>query len=281
MGSLVAVRSRHLASGSLLSLDVLVHWNALSDGDLTGPASRVHYDVESVMVIASTSLSFDPFESSSLVAIGSSDGTIFYSCWEACTEQEERTREEWLMSHDRLLMPPEVEGHVSSLAFFEEQLVIGTNTGSLVVMNKDILLDGHRYTLQDCCGAGKGSERAGCVVEDVKLIGGNVLLTAGGFHGDIRFWDYETGQALCRWKIHPGRTVGGSVLRSCVVAVHVCHERASLVALCQDGFVRECRLDELVSWSKSAPSLVPRKKKKKSNAMMAWTHPNEKRARSN
>ena len=262
--TLAAVGARHLASGSLLSPEVLVHWNALVDGDLTGPSSRVHYDVESVMAITSTPLSFDLFQSSSLVAVGSSDGTVFYSSWDDPEERQERTRQEWLKFHDVVPIPPSVEGHVSFLAFLENQLVIGTNMGSLVVMNRDILLDGHKYTLQDCCGTSDGGSRAGCVVEDVKLIGGSVLLTAGGCRGDVRFWDWDTGRALCRWVIHSGRTVGRSVLRSCVVAAQVCHERSSLIALCQDGFVRECRLNELSAWSKRAPPLVPRKKRKKS-----------------
>jgi hypothetical protein len=249
--SLTKVGNGHLASGSVIHSQVLVHWNALQDGHLER-TSRIDYALESTLSLASCEVNNQIY-----LSVGGSDQTLFHSCWPA----------DALIPYTittPTLSPPSVPGHVVYLSYLgspSPRLVIGSSVGDLVVATlcyPDMTLE-EEYSLVGCCPGG--------CVESVELVG-TILITAGGVDGRVQFWEFESGASLGTLRVHPGHRPPNcqQILYSAVVATYFCHERASLMSLCRDGHVREWSLEEELE---KAEAKQRKKKKKKRPRVMS------------
>ena len=147
------------------------------------------------------------------------------------------------------------------LRYFQNtKLVVGTSKGDLLridMSRKGTSSTDHRV-LWNCCRGG--------MVEAVELVGNKkpIMITAGGYDGKIRFWDWETLDSLGALRIHPGQQAlvaeaslsSRSVKRSReampiahhryspVVSTFFCHERSSLVSFCRDGHLHEWLVED-------------------------------------
>jgi hypothetical protein len=259
--SLAKVSSYHLASGSIASSKILIHWNALKDGNLNR-ISLLDFKVDSVLSISSC------VGSDGLVqlAVGGTPGRmLIHSVWTKDVEANLTVRNKFPSSDDdEAFHFPEgftkntrfylrQKGHVVHLSHHDEHLIVGTNKGSISVMNKDNNMFDPKYTLKNCC--------SGSIVESVKVFG-NILVTAGGSDGCIRFWDWKTGVALVKWLIHPGREIQGKSIKGTVMSINLCHERSSMIALCHDGYVCEICIDEIEKKYKHKKQTLAQRRKR-------------------
>jgi WD40 repeat protein len=147
--------------------------------------------------------------------------------------------------------------HFVFLKYFQNtRLVVGTSKGDLlkVGMYRDTnAKPPNRSVLYGCCKGG--------MVEAVELVGNKnpIMITAGGYDGRIRFWDWDTFDSLGSLRIHPGqqtffaeaalasRTAAMPIAHhrfSPVVSTFFCHERSSLVSFCRDGHIHEWKVHE-------------------------------------
>jgi WD40 repeat protein len=118
-------------------------------------------------------------------------------------------------------------------------VVVGTNSGGLFTFRLSISRERLLIPLHAVPTAHVGA------VESIKIVG-NVLLTCGGYEGQVMGWDVNTLSPLGSIAVHPGRlyppshTSRSQALLNCaVVDTIVWQERESLVSLCRDGTVQE------------------------------------------
>jgi hypothetical protein len=270
----------HLASGSMMNSKVLIHWNALQDGDLNR-VSVIHYDLESVLSIASCAVNHQIY-----LTVGSSNQTIFHSCWSL----EEPTVPSSVLNvpHPTVLVTPSIPGHIVFLKYLDQRLVLGTSMESLAVLSMDNSEEDDEggsvwlevlWQIASCCPGG--------CVESVERVG-TVLITAGGTNGRVMFWDWHTGCALGQLRVHPGRPWAWST-RSCglgsrsgsrttnvyssVVSTYFCHERSSLLCLCRDGHVREWSIPEELSKATPKKKKLAKRKRTARSTTTGWRQP--------
>jgi hypothetical protein len=279
--SLIQAGHDHLASGSMMNSKVLIHWNALQDGNLDR-VSVIHYDLESVLSIASCVVNHQIY-----LTVGSSNQTIFHSCWSL----EEPTVPTSVVNvpHPTVLVTPSIPGHVVFLSYLDQRLVLGTSMETLAVLTMDDSEEDDEdgsfflevlWQIASCCPGG--------CVESVERVG-TVLITAGGTNGRVMFWDWDTGCALGQLRVHPGRPWAWST-RSCglgsgsgsgsgsrttnvyssVVSTYFCHERSSLLCLCRDGHVREWSIPEELSKATPKKKKLAKRKRTARSTTTCW-----------
>jgi len=132
------------------------------------------------------------------------------------------------------------------LKYFQgNQLVVGTSRGHL--LRKEMKLHLETHCIWNCCRKGPNGEQG--ALEAVELVPTRfhkIMITAGGYDGTIRFWDWETLSSLGDLSIHPGfRPDAERLFYSPVISTFFCHHRSSLISLCRDGHVHEWNVEDV------------------------------------
>lgn len=256
----VGKENGHLASGSVMLSQVLVHWHALKDGNLER-TSRIEYDLESPLSLASCEVDGQIF-----LSVGGSNQTLYHSFWSAdalipSTYNLIDSSDVHTNMSSPTLSPLSISGNVVYLSYLgspSPRLVVGTSEGNLLVATvcyPDMGLE-EDYSLVGCC-------EGGCV-NSVELVGREILITCGGIDGLVKFWNFESGAFLTNLCVHPGRCPSNCQQKLCsaVVATYFCHKRSSLLSLCRDGHIREWRLEEELQKAEKQQVKVEKEKKR-------------------
>lgn len=132
------------------------------------------------------------------------------------------------------------------LKYFQgNQLVVGTSRGHL--LRKEMKLNLETHCIWNCCRKGPNGEQG--ALEAVELVPTRfhkIMITAGGYDGTIRFWDWDTFSSLGDLSIHPGfRPDPERLFYSPVISTFFCHHRSSLISLCRDGHVHEWNVKDV------------------------------------
>ena len=313
--------------------EILIHWNALEDGNLQnisrikinaetfhvrGP--RLFDDIWDVSPLAMASSSFLPQWNGPVLSIGAKGQNMTHLCLWSSHEHIEIPLQEIGTETNKPGNPPPLfepsklfrnsffckdqyrmyrakrardrrSHHFVYLKYFQKtNLVIGTSKGDLLRIQMDDTSKKaqNKCILYNCCRGG--------MVEAVELVGNikPIMITAGGYDGKIRFWDWETFDSLGDLRIHPGKQslvaeaalaassrLAGTTAAAMPIAHHryspvvstfFCHERSSLVSFCRDGHLHEWRVeDNAKKVSKLAKKIMTSSTKSKRNNVQKKT----------